>query len=546
MSNARVDVGAYPAAPSPMRTPVERLGDFAAALRRRWLPATAVFGLVLFAAVASTAVRHKTYVATAQILLQPTDTVQSTISPGSVPGQADAERDVTTNTQLITSEPVAAAVRRQLAIRITLPRLEARIKVGGAETSNLVSIEASDSNPARAAQLATAFATQYQAYRREIAVQQINQALAAAESDPQARIATSPVAARVRQLQAAAAAETGGVQIVRPATEPTRPASPKLSSAVMLGLVGGIALALAVVFGLEAVDRRLLSREQFEEAFEARVLSTMPSGKRGADARTAQAALERECTDLAARLAFTDAARDSRVIMLSPATAGEAVGPVALGLAQALATLGRRVMLIEADLVGRPGLRAGETGEPGGLSAVLTGRSNLSREVTEMHFLTEAADGSGELEPWARVSYSTLPSGARVGEPEALLGRGAMRDVLAQAAERNDIVLVLSCPFDRPSGVLPLARLCDGAIVLARRRTVHVGEAHSIAELLRGTRARMLGVVLLPDDFSDGGGHGRGHIVDRIPRPAERYTTTKEEGTLPALAVFSPSDQERG
>src|SRR5205085_8791400 len=129
MSNARVDVGAYPVAPPPMRTPAERVGDFAAALRRRWVPAAAVFALVLFAAVVSTAVRHKTYVATAQILLQPTDTVQSTISPGSVPGQADAERDVTTNTQLITSEPVAAAVRRQLAITITLPRLEARIKV---------------------------------------------------------------------------------------------------------------------------------------------------------------------------------------------------------------------------------------------------------------------------------------------------------------------------------------------------------------------------------------------------------------------------------
>ena len=92
-----------------------------AVVRRRWIPAGAVLGLVLFAAVLSTSVRHKTYVATAQILLQPTDTVQSTISPGSIPGQADAERDVTTNTQLITSEPVAAAVRSQLALPSRCP-----------------------------------------------------------------------------------------------------------------------------------------------------------------------------------------------------------------------------------------------------------------------------------------------------------------------------------------------------------------------------------------------------------------------------------------
>ena len=363
------------------------------------------------------------------------------------------------------------------------------IKVGGAETSNLVSIEATDRSPEQAAQLATAFATQYQSYRREIAVQQINRALAAAETDPQAKVPASPVAARVRQLQAAAAAETGGVQIVRPATVPLHPASPKLSSAVMLGLFLGIALALCVVFGLEAVDRRLLAREQFEEAFDAPVIATLPASKRSDDARARQAALERECTDLAARLAFTNAARDSRVIMLSPATPGEGAGAVALALAQALAMLGRRVMLIEADLVGRPGLRAHERDEPGGLTAVLTGKSTLSREVTEMHFLTESGDGRGELEPWARVSYATLPSGPCVAGPEALLGRGSMRDVLAQAAERNDIVLVLTCPLDRPSGALPLARLCDGAIVLARPRSLHAQQAQEISGLLAGTRA---------------------------------------------------------
>src|SRR5436305_9642533 len=142
MSTSRFPEGAHGAAPSQLRTPVQRLGDLMAVVRRRWIPAVAVFGLVLFAAILSTAVRHKTYVATAQILLQPTDTVQSTISPGSIPGQADAERDVTTNTQLITSEPVAAAVRSQLGLPITLPRLESMIRVGGAETSNLVSIEA--------------------------------------------------------------------------------------------------------------------------------------------------------------------------------------------------------------------------------------------------------------------------------------------------------------------------------------------------------------------------------------------------------------------
>ena len=56
-------------------------------------------------------------------------------------------------------------------------------------------------------------------------MQQIHQALAASEADPLAKVTGSPVAVRVQELQAAAAAETGGVQIVRPASVPSAPAS---------------------------------------------------------------------------------------------------------------------------------------------------------------------------------------------------------------------------------------------------------------------------------------------------------------------------------
>jgi Mrp family chromosome partitioning ATPase len=94
--------------------------------------------------------------------------------------------------------------------------------------------------------------------------------------------------------------------------------------------------------------------------------------------------------------------------------------------------------------------------------------------------------------------------------------------------------------------VLPLARLCDGAIVIARPRSLRAEQAGEIADMFAGTRARMLGVVLMPADYSELGSQRGGRIVDSTPRPAERYTTTTEEASVPALAVFSPSDQERG
>jgi polysaccharide biosynthesis transport protein len=478
------------------RTPSERLWELADAVRRRWLAAALVLGFTLVGAAAVTAVQHKYYKSTAQILLQPNDKVQSTINPGSIASQADAAREVTTYTQMITVEPVAAAVQRQLGLHVTLPRLVERISVSGAETSNLVSITARDPNPVSAAQLATAFAIQYQNYRREIALQQINAALQAARENAQAKFAGSAVAARVTQLEAAAASETGGVQIIRPAIAPRSPASPSMRSTMSLGLVVGILLALAAVLGMEAFDRRLLAPAQFEAAFGAPVLAVLRHVGRSRRITHQQAARRRAYAELAARLAFTDAAEGCRAIMVSAARGAMSANAFAHGLAEALGALGRRVALVEADLGAGTEERRSGAGDRGGLTAVLNGRSTFGRELTDVHLVAESTARKHELESRASVSYSTLPSGPRVAEPETLLGRPVLQDVLAEAKERGDLVLVATATLDQPSCVLPLARLCDGVIVVALEGSINADDAREIVSLLSATGIQILGIVL--------------------------------------------------
>ena len=484
---------------APLKTPTERLQDFAAAVRRRWLPALLVLTVTVVATGVLTMAQHKTYEATAQILLQPPDTVQSTINPGSVASEQNTERDVTTYAQEITVEPVAEAVRRQLGLTISSAELVSRITVSGQVTSNLVSIAAKDPSPAHAAQLATAFATQYQNYRRQSAVQQIDQTLLAAEADPRSKVPGSAVAQRVQQLQAAAASETGGVEIIRPATIPRSPISASLRSRLMLGVIVGLILALVTVLGLEAADRRLTEAPQFEAAFGAPVLAVIPGRRRWTNAVRLRAARRRAYTDLAARLAFTSVGDGSRVIMVSPASRRERGREAALALTQALGMVGRRVVLIDADL-GSPHISGlDERDEPSGLMSVLTGQSSFERELADLHFVAGSAANRRE-DPWSLVSYWTLPSGPRVAEPQALLARGAMREVLERAKARGDFVLVQTAPLAEPSGVLPLARMCDGIIVLVRQRSMRAERARGIAELLGATKVPLLGTIVVPAD----------------------------------------------
>ena len=141
----------------------------------------------------------------------------------------------------------------------------------------------------------------------------------------------------------------------------------------------------------------------------------VPLAIQDANAARLQAARRQTYADLAARIAFTSLADGSRTILIAPASGRESSDEVALGLAQALGMLGRRVLLIEADICAQR-TSARESDEPSGLTAVLTGRSSFERELS---------DPSLSWQRWMRTGYAPfeLPApGQAVLLPRAALG----------------------------------------------------------------------------------------------------------------------------
>jgi Mrp family chromosome partitioning ATPase len=67
-----------------------------------------------------------------------------------------------------------------------------------------------------------------------------------------------------------------------------------------------------------------------------------------------------------------------------------------------------------------------------------------------------------------------------------------------QARDRADIVLVQAPPLDRPGATMPVARLCDGIIVVGRPRSIKAARARAIMDLLSATPTPILGIVLDP------------------------------------------------
>ena len=484
-----------------MATPVERVQDLLGMLRRRWRVVLGVLALTVGTTLTVGMHGAPQYDATAQILLQPPDTVSQTIMPGLIPSSADAQRDIDTNAALITAPPVVRAVRRELHLRVNDRTVADNVTVTGQNNSNLVSITARDSSPKLARRIATAFAEQYAAYRLRIVQAAVNGALKAGRARLRALkrfgvtgATVGALRARVAELEASAAVQTGGVQVLRRARQPTSSATPqRLHSAIIAVIVGTLA-ALAAAFVLQLTDTRLRTGADAEAAFAVPVLAVMPASRR-ADRRRSDD--QRELyAELAARLGYVGNGGPG-VLTVSSSGRGRSSVDVVSQLAAQLAALHRAVIVVEAEL----GVTTAETNAPearvAGLWAVLEGRSSLAQELTQVHIVADAV-GPGRPTAADAISYQVLPAGGPVSNPGALLGRSTIGGVLSDARLRANPVIVQAAAPERVSESLPVAALSDGIVLIAELHRTTREDAAAARRALEGIYGRVLGVIVMP------------------------------------------------
>jgi capsular polysaccharide biosynthesis protein len=257
----------------PPRTPLERAAALIETLRRRWVAALVVFVVGFGTTLAVLLGGEDQYAASAQILLQRSDAVSQVLSPGVVPSPANAQRDIDTNTRLITSRPVLEAVSRRLNHSLSPTELADKLEVSGQDTSNLVSITAHDADPRRAAQIATVAALEYERYRLSTGRAAIESAIDAGrarlddlQTQPGSSAESRALRDRLIQLETSAAIGVDSAQLIRRALIPTEPESQHRMLAVASSLLIAALLALAAAAVLDLLDKRLRSASDVEDA----------------------------------------------------------------------------------------------------------------------------------------------------------------------------------------------------------------------------------------------------------------------------------------
>lgn len=289
------------------------------------------------------------------------------------------------------------------------------------------------------------------------------------------------------------------VETIAPALVPTAPASPRIPTNVLLGLIVGLALGLGISVLRSVVDTRIHSLHDIEAATEAPVLGGIaldPEAKKRplivhADPRNPRAESFRS---LRTNLQFVDVDGSSRSFVITSAGPGEGKSTTTANLAIALSETGARVALVDGDL--RLPRVADYMGIEGGvgLTDVLIGRAELV----------------DVLQQWGTGKLFVLPSGRTPPNPSELLGSQAMQRTLAALADAFDYVLVDAPPLLLVTDAAVISRFTSGALMVAASGTTKKPQLTAAVEKLSAIGSRLFGVIvtMLPAKGPDSYGYG--------------------------------------
>lgn len=474
-------------------------------LRRRWLVIVSVVAVCVTFSVYRYERAPKTYQATASVAFQsgtPSDAALN-ISTGA---STEPQREANTEVLIAHSPEVADGVLRQLHSSASASELLDQVSVEAAPSADILNVSASTEDPRTSAQLANAFASQYIAFRTKSELagitaseKQLEQQIAALPADSPQRVALGESLQRLGELRAVAG---GGANIIGLASPPSKPSGIRFSTAVIMGLLIGLAIALAIVFLLETLDRRIKTIEDFEREYRLPALTSIPRDAfRPGPARNREELLE-PYRILRSALDFAAVTRELGTLLVTSAMSEEGKTTVSVDLSHVIAMTGRRVVLIELDLR-RPTLSRHF-------------KLNTQRGITDL-----LAHGGSALdaliEPFPDLpNFSILPAGRLPHNPSELLGSPRLSEIITELSSSEGIVIIDAPPLNPVADTQVL--LNDSAIsavlLVARIDRTTRDEARRARGILDRHIVEPLGIVVTGLRDTGGYGYGATSVVD--------------------------------
>lgn len=289
------------------------------------------------------------------------------------------------------------------------------------------------------------------------------------------------------ELDLVAQTHLSNVRVVDEARPAHAPVTPNIPRNMLIAVVAGVLLGCAVALLVEYLDDTISSPFDVTTYLRVPFLGIVPRLEGVDDDRSRALYTFRERNSSPAEalravrtlLDLTQAERVVRRILVTSSYTSEGKTTTVVGLAIAFANMGRRVLLIDADLR-RPRLHyVFDVERTHGLSTVLTG-GTIDEAVVKT------------LVP----NLTLLPAGPRSELPHELLGSVAMGALLEQLDGAYDIVLIDSPPAGILSDAAILSKFADGVVFVVREKTVSRWMVRDVVHRLQQVGAPIVGAVV--------------------------------------------------
>ena len=297
---------------------------------------------------------------------------------------------------------------------------------------------------------------------------------------------------RYRTLNAAAGITASNIAIVDEADSPNLPSSPNLPRNVAMALLLGAALAGGIVFLRDQMDDRLRIPEDVESKINLPLLGVIPQVAGGEPATLLddpKSPLSESYNSLRTALLHSTREGLPRLLLVTSAQASEGKTTTSFAIARSFARVGKRVLLIDADLR-RPAVhKIARVSNKTGLSTLLVGEAMLSDVV-----VSTSLDG-----------LNVLTSGPVPPSPAELLSSPRMAALLEQVEARYDFVVVDSAPILGLADSTELAALVDGVALVIEADRSRGGQLKGALRRLRAANPTLVGAVLTKYDPAKSG-----------------------------------------
>ncbi len=448
------------------------------------------------AAVLYVGTAEKTYEAQARMLVTPVprDNVTLTgLSP--ITASSDPTRDVSTAASLVMTIDVARKAKENLRTDRSARSLLQDVKAEPLAQSNLVVVTAEGPSAVSAQNLANTFADAAVEDRTDKFNEQVDKRIKVLEPRVQSirelpGQSPDPLRLQLSELRTLRAGGDPTMRVDTRADRPTSPSWPKTKLSIIAGIMAGLVLGVGGAFAAQTLDPRLRREEQLRALYRLPVLARIPEESRGrgrdvvAPHQLSPAGVEAFRT-LRATLGAPrrEGSGRTRAVMITGAGPAEGKTTTALNLAASFALAGKRVILIEADLR-RPkiggALRVRATR---GIASVLIdglplGEALLTTEAYGENLKLLLVDRAGE---WMADQFS-LP---------------AAQDLIEDAKDMADIVIIDSPPLTEVIDALPLVQMTDDVVVVVRLGRTHINKLTRLGELLGQYNIRPAGFALV-------------------------------------------------